>query len=101
MITIVKEAISTKDDGTPIKRIAMDIDWDKFSEIRQKKNFEAVFGSEVLNSIEKHEASNDFFKTEYVDENGVLCWKNCNNIRGRAYTAKELTDKIVGPKKND
>lgn len=93
MIKIIKES-PCMSDGVAVKKIAMEINIDELAKA-DKKKIEAILGANILKSIEDFEALNGYFRSEYIDENGCLAWRDCNNIRGVAFTAKELTEKLT------
>lgn len=92
MIKIIKES-PCMSDGVAVKKIAMEINVDELSKVDKKKA--EFLGAAILKAIEEFEAANGNFRAEYIDENGCLAWRDCNNIRGVAFTAKELTEKLT------
>ena len=96
MIKIIKES-PCMSDGVAVKKIAMEINVDELAKTDKKQ--EQVFGAAVLKAIEEFEEANGRFRSEYVDENGCLAWRDCNNIRGTAFTAKELTERLTAKEK--
>lgn len=92
MITILKETIGEK-DGVAFKKIALEINCDQ---IKGKK---AELGENIVKAIEEFESQNKNFFEEFMNPEGCLCWRDCNNIRGQSYTQKELTEKLLTARK--
>ena len=97
MITILKEATAVSKNDIAIKKIALDIDFDAFQKL-DPKTAKEVFGKKFFEAVETFENENNNFYEEFVDKDGRLCWKDCLNIRGTAYTQQELTQKLLKEK---